>query len=349
MTFYECNGLECAYVQTWEVWLMNFKSIVGHEDIIRHFKSSIEMNKVGHAYIIAGEPDSGKKMLSRAFATTLQCEEGGVEPCGECQSCRQMVSGNQPDVIMLEPAKEGTISVDDIREQVVDSICIKPYKSRYKIYIVPNAQNMTVQAQNALLKTIEEPPAYGIVLLLTTNVDKMLPTVVSRCIVLNTKPIRERDMLGYLEKHMGISEEKAYFCLDFAQGNLGKAIKLATNEEYSQVVDSVVSTLKNIQNMDADDLAKAVSDIEQFKMSLDDYMDLMMMWYRDVLMFKVTGNIDKLLFKGEYSSLKNQAKLLSYKTIEDKINAIEKAKRRLDVNANFDITIELLLLTLKES
>lgn len=328
---------------------MNFKGIVGHEDIIRHFKSSIEMDKVGHAYIIAGEPDSGKKMLARAFATTLQCEAGGVEPCGECQSCRQMASSSQPDVVMLVPEKEGTITVDEVREQVLDSICIKPYKSKYKIYIIPNAQNMTVQAQNALLKTIEEPPQYGIILLLTTNIDKMLPTVESRCIVLNTKPVRERDMLDYLEKHMGVSEEKAYFCLDFAQGNLGKAIKLATNEEYVQIVDAVVGTLKNIQHMDADDLAKAVSDIEQFKLSIDDYMDIMMMWYRDVLMLKVTGNPDKLLFKGEYSSLKKQAGVLSYKTIEDKINAIEKAKRRLDVNANFDVTIELLLLTLKEN
>jgi len=327
---------------------MGFTNIVGHEDIIRHFKSSIEMDKISHAYIINGEVDSGKKMLANAFAATLQCETGALEPCDKCQSCLQIETGNHPDIITVTHEKPNVISVDEIREQVVDSIGIKPYKSKYKIYIVPDAQLMNVQAQNAILKTIEEPPEYGVILLLTSNLDKLLPTVQSRCMLLNTKPIRERDMLGFLQKNMGLTEEKAYFCLDFAQGNLGKAIKLATNEEYVQVIDSVVDVMKKIFDLDVDDLAIAVSHIEQFKMSIDDYLDLMMMWYRDVLMFKVTGNVDKLLFKGEYSTIKKQAAMLSYKAIEDNINAIEIAKKRLDVNANFDVTMELLLLTLKE-
>ncbi len=327
---------------------MGFTNIVGHEDIIRHFKSSIEMDKISHAYIINGEVDSGKKMLANAFAATLQCEAGALEPCDSCQSCLQISTGNHPDIITVTHEKPNVISVDEIREQVVDSIGIKPYKSKYKIYIIPDAQLMNVQAQNAILKTIEEPPEYGVILLLTSNLDKLLPTVQSRCMLLNTKPIRERDMLGFLQKNMGLTEEKAYFCLDFAQGNLGKAIKLATNEEYVQVIDSVVDVMKKIFDLDVDDLAIAVSHIEQFKMSIDDYLDLMMMWYRDVLMFKVTGNVDKLLFKGEYSTIKKQAAMISYKAIEDNINAIEIAKKRLDVNANFDVTMELLLLTLKE-
>ena len=176
----------------------------------------------------------------------------------------------------------------------------------------------------------------------------MLSTVMSRCMVLNTKPIRERDMLEYLTKEMGLSEDKAYFCLDFAQGNLGKAIKLASNDEYVQIIESVVKVLKSIPEMDVEDLTWAVSQIDKFKLSIDDYLDLMMMWYRDVLLFKVTGNVNKLLFKNEYSSMKSHAGLLSYESIENKIDAIAKAKKRIDVNANFDMTMELLLLTLKE-
>ncbi len=328
---------------------MIFKHIVGHEDIIRHFKSSIEMGKVSHAYILNGEVDSGKKMLARVFARTLQCEEGGTEPCGKCQSCLQAETMNHPDIITVTHEKPDVISVEEIRQQLVESIGIKPYKSRYKIYIVPDAQLMNVQAQNALLKTIEEPPEYGVIMLLTSNIDKLLPTVTSRCMVLNTKPIRERDMLEYLVKELGLTEERAYFCLDFAQGNLGKAIKLAKNEEYSAIVDSVVNVLKKIHELDVDDLTTAVSHIEQFKLSIDDYMDLMMMWYRDVLMLKVTGNIDKLLFKQEYSTMKKQAGVMSYQDIEEKINAIARAKERIMVHANFDVTMELLLLTLKEN
>ncbi|MBQ9233080.1 MAG: DNA polymerase III subunit delta' [Lachnospiraceae bacterium] len=326
---------------------MNFRDIVGHEDIIKHFKSSIEMDKVAHAYIINGEVGSGKKALARAFSKTLQCEAGGVDPCERCQSCRQAETDNHPDIIFVTHEKS-VISVNDIRQQVVNTIDIKPYKSRYKIYIIEESELMTTEAQNALLKTIEEPPEYGIIMLLTSNVEKLLPTVISRSIVLNIKPVRERDILDYLTKEMGLTEDKAYFCLDFAQGNLGKAIKLAGNDEYVHIVESVVNVLTHIPDMDVDGLARSMSDIERFKLSMDDYMDLMMMWYRDVLMLKVTGNIDKLLFKEQYSTLKKQAGVLSYSAIDDKITAIETAKTRIDVNANFDVTMELLLLTLKE-
>ncbi len=328
---------------------MDFKSIVGHEDIIKHFKRSIELGKVSHAYIINGEVDSGKKMLAGAFAKTLQCEAGGTDPCDNCRSCTQADAGSHPDIIICHHENPNLFSVKEVREQIVGTITTKPYRSKYKVYIVPDVHLMNMEAQNALLKSIEEPPEYAVILLISANIDKLLPTVLSRCMVLNTKPIRERDMLQYLVKDMGLSEDRAYFCLDFAQGNLGKAIRLANNDEYVQVIDSVVSVMKQIHTMDVEDLAWAMNSIEKFKLSMNNYMDLMMMWYRDALMLKVTGQPDKLMFKSEYSTMKKQAGLMSYETIENKINAIETAKKRLDVNANFDVTMELLLLTLKEN
>ena len=327
---------------------MGFKEIVGHEDIIAHFKSSIETGNVGHAYIISGDAGSGKKALAYAFADTLECEAGGTEPCGNCQSCLQISTGNYPDIITVTHEKPNLISVDEVREQLVNTVDVKPYKGKYKIYVIPDAELLNVQAQNAILKTIEEPPAYAVILLLTTNLDKLLETVQSRCLKLQTKPIRERDVLAYLMNVMGLTKEKAYFCLDCAQGNLGKAIKLAGNEEYAEIVDSVVNVLTHIGDMDVETLGKAVKDIEQFKMSMNDYMDLMMMWYRDAMMIKITGNVDKILFKNEFSTLKKQAGKLTFKSIEDKIDAIAKAEQRLLANANFEVTIELLLLTLKE-
>ena len=327
---------------------MGFKGIVGHEDIIAHFKSNIETGNVAHAYIISGDAGSGKKALAYAFAETLECEAGGTEACGTCQSCLQVSTGNYPDIITVTHEKPNLISVDEVRDQLINTIDIKPYKGKHKIYIIPDAELLNVQAQNAMLKTIEEPPAYAVILLLTTNLDKLLETVKSRCLKLQTKPIRERDVLAYLTNVMGLTKEKAYFCLDFAQGNLGKAIKLAGNDEYAAIVDSVVGVLAHIDEMDVETLGKAVKDIEQFKMSMNDYMDLMMMWYRDAMMLKVTGNVDKILFKNEFSTLKKQAGKLTFKSIEDKIDAIAKAEQRLLANANFEVTIELLLLTLKE-
>ena len=111
-------------------------------------------------------------MLAGLFAKTLQCEAGGTDPCGTCRSCIQCDSGNQPDIIWVTHEKPTVISVDDIREQVNNDIIIKPYSSRYKIYIIPEAELMNPQAQNALLKTIEEPPEYAITMLLTNNLTR---------------------------------------------------------------------------------------------------------------------------------------------------------------------------------
>ena len=328
--------------------MTTFRDVVGHESIIGHFKSSIEQGKVAHAYLIHGEKGTGKKMLAGLFAKTLQCEAGGKDPCGTCRSCIQCDSGNQPDIIWVTHEKPTVISVDDIREQVNNDIIIKPYSSRYKIYIIPEAELMNPQAQNALLKTIEEPPEYAIIMLLTNNLDKMLPTILSRCITLNLKPVGELDMMEYLSR-MGIPQAKAKFCVGFAFGNLGKAVRLATSEEYNEIKHDCVQILKDINRMEIYDLIDAVKKMSKYKLDIYDYLDIMMMWYRDILMLKVSGSPDKLLFKEEYATLKQQANYISYEGIENVLKALDKVKVRLEANVNFDIAMELLLLTIKEN
>lgn len=328
--------------------MTTFRDVVGHESIIGHFKSSIEQGKVAHAYLIHGEKGTGKKMLAGLFAKTLQCEAGGTDPCGTCRSCIQCDSGNQPDIIWVTHEKPTVISVDDIREQVNNDIIIKPYSSRYKIYIIPEAELMNPQAQNALLKTIEEPPEYAIIMLLTNNLDKMLPTILSRCITLNMKPVGELDMMEYLSR-MGIPQAKAKFCVGFAFGNLGKAVRLATSEEYNEIKHDCVQILKDINRMEIYDLIDAVKKMSKYKLDIYDYLDIMMMWYRDILMLKVSGSPDKLLFKEEYATLKQQANYISYEGIENVLKALDKVKVRLEANVNFDIAMELLLLTIKEN
>ena len=145
--------------------MAGFADVLGHEQTIAHMKKAIELGKVSHAYIINGEKGSGKKLLAGIFAQTLQCQEKGTEPCMHCQSCLQAQSMNQPDIIRVTHEKPNTISVEDIRGQLNGDIQIKPYSSPYKIYIVDEAEKLSPQAQNALLKTIEEPPAYAVILL----------------------------------------------------------------------------------------------------------------------------------------------------------------------------------------
>ena len=217
--------------------MSGFKDVVGHSEIIQYIQNAVTEDKVSHAYILNGEKGSGKKMLAGLFAQTLQCEKGGAEPCYECHSCKQAVSGNHPDIIWVTHEKPNSISVDDIRVQINGDIQVKPYNGKYKIYIVPDADMMTVQAQNALLKTIEEPPAYAVILLLTENAISLLPTICSRCVKLKLRNIKDQLVKRYLMEQLQVPDYKADVCTAFAQGNIGKAAMLAGSEHFNEIKD----------------------------------------------------------------------------------------------------------------
>lgn len=329
--------------------MANYSDIIGHEDIVKHFKSSIELGKISHAYILNGEKGSGKKTLAAVVAKSLQCESGEADPCGTCKSCLQAESGNQPDIIWVTHEKPNVISVDEIRTQILNDIELKPYSSRYKIYIVPDAQLMNTQAQNAILKTLEEPPEYAIIMLLTNNVDKFLPTIISRCIVLNFRPVEPLHMVDYLVNQIGIDREKARFCTDFAQGNLGKAVRLAISLDYNEIKEDSLRLLRRIQDMDMDEIIQAVRNMGKYKLDITDYIDIMTMWFRDLLMVKISNSPNKLIFKDEFSVMKKQASHVSYEGLEEILQALDKLKIRLEANVNFDIAMELMLLTMKEN
>ena len=329
--------------------MAGFHDILGPEQIIAHLQNAIEEDKVSHAYIFNGPEASGKMMLAEAFAMALQCEGEGKRPCLECRSCRQAADHNQPDIIYVSHEKPNTIGVDDIRTQINNDIDIKPYSSRYKVYIVDEAQKMNQQAQNALLKTIEEPPAYAIILLLTTNADSFLQTILSRCITLNLKAVKEDKIKEYLMKHYQIPDYQADICAAFSQGNVGKAIQLASSEEFGELKASVLQLMKRLEDIDLYEMTGAVKQIAEYKLSVNDYFDLMMIWFRDVLYLKATNDVDGLIFKDEVYDIKKQAAKRSYQGIEIILEALEKAKIRLNANVNFDLVIELLLLTIKEN
>lgn len=329
--------------------MAQFKDIVGHEQIIEHLKNSVKMEKVSHAYILDGPPKSGKMMLAEAFAMLLQCEHGGEEPCMECHSCRQASGRNQPDIVYVSHEKPNTISVDDIRTQLNQDIAIRPYSSKYKIYIVDEAEKMNQQAQNALLKTIEEPPAYAVVLLLTTNADAFLPTILSRCVTLRLKAVPDEQIKQYLMRQYQIPDYQAQVCTAFAQGNVGKAVQLASSDHFKEVKASALQLLKRIQDIELYEMTAAVKQIGEYKLEINDYFDLMMVWYRDVLLYKATKDVNDLIFKDEVYDIQRQAERSSYSGIQTILKALQKAQMRLNANVNFDLVIELLLLTMKEN
>lgn len=327
----------------------SFKDVVGHKDILKYISSAVENNRVSHAYILNGERGSGKKMLANLFAMTLLCETGDNEPCGKCHSCKQAESGNHPDIIRVTHEKPNSISVDDIRTQVNNTVDIKPYQGPYKVYIIPQADMMTPQAQNAILKTIEEPPSYAVFLLLTENAETLLPTINSRCVMLKLRNIKDTLIKKYLMENLEIPDYKADMCTAFAQGNMGRAIMLANSDHFNEIREEAVQLLKHISEMELNEIVAAVKNISVYKLEITDYLDIIKIWYRDVLLYKATKEIDKVVFKDQLQSIKEQARKSSYEGIELILESLEKAKARLKANVNFDLVMELLFLTIKEN
>ena len=327
----------------------SFKDVVGHKDILKYISSAVENNRVSHAYILNGERGSGKKMLANLFAMTLLCETGDNEPCGKCHSCKQAESGNHPDIIRVTHEKPNSISVDDIRTQVNNTVDIKPYQGPYKVYIIPQADMMTPLAQNAILKTIEEPPSYAVFLLLTENAETLLPTINSRCVMLKLRNIKDTLIKKYLMENLEIPDYKADMCTAFAQGNMGRAIMLANSDHFNEIREEAVQLLKHISEMELNEIVAAVKNISVYKLEITDYLDIIMIWYRDVLLYKATKEIDKVVFKDQLQSIKEQARKSSYEGIELILESLEKAKARLKANVNFDLVMELLFLTIKEN
>lgn len=329
--------------------MAGFKDIIGQEQIKEHLQNAITMKKVSHAYIINGERAAGKEFIANIFAAALQCEKQGTEACGECHSCIQAKSGNQPDIIRITHEKPNSIGVDDIRMQINNDIAIKPYGSPYKVYIMNEAEKMTVQAQNALLKTLEEPPAYAVILLLTTNVNNLLSTVLSRCVILNMKPVRDDLVKAFLMKELQIPDYKAEICVAFARGNIGKAKLLASSEDFEQVKEEAVTLLKYIHDMEIHEVMLAIKKITEYKLDVNDYLDILGVWYRDVLLFKATSDANQIIFRDEIQHIRKVADRSTYEGIETIIEALATAKNRLNANVSFELTMELLLLTIREN
>ena len=323
--------------------------IVGHKDIIDYIEKVTRQDCPSHAYIICGEHGSGKTLLSALFAMALQCEDRENSPCMKCRACRQAVDRNHPDIILVTHEKPQSISVDEIRDQLIRDISIRPYQGKYKVYIVEEAEKMTVQAQNALLKTLEEPPSYGVIFLLTVNPDMLLDTIRSRCVTLKLRGIKDSLVKKYLMEAEGIDEERADICAAFAQGSIGKARDLASSDSFNEMIRDMLHLLKYIDEMEPYEIMAALKEVQKYKLSAEEYFDLLAVWYRELLLYKATGDPNQLVFRNEFRTIREQASKTTYEGIESILQALQKAKVRLRANVGFDLTAELLILTIKEN
>lgn len=177
---------------------MGLEALLGNERLKENLAQSVARGHISHFYLISGPEGSGKHTLARLLGAAILCQ-GRDKPCLHCNPCRKVMDGNHPDFITVDDPEKKTVTVELIRQARAD-MYIQPNESAYKIYLFPRAQDMGIPGQNALLKVLEEPPKYGVFLLLTDNPDKLLPTVRSRCTELKMLPLSRQVLLGQLEK-----------------------------------------------------------------------------------------------------------------------------------------------------
>ena len=329
----------------------SFDDIIGQDTIISHLKSAISEGKPSHAYIFCGDEGCGKRLLADRFSAGLLCEGEGDRPCGACIPCMQTGSGNHPDIVYVTHEKKN-ITVGDIRTQVVSDVSIKPYSGRFKIYIIEDADKMNEEAQNALLKTLEEPPEYAVILLLAQNTGAFLQTILSRCVLLRFVPLSSEQIMKYLNTNYQIVDYLGKLCAAFSNGSIGKAVKYARSEEFSKAREQVLRLVKNIESMSLADISARLNELNPSKntestFSFDDYLNLLGIWYHDVLIFKATRDINKVVFQDEIRELGKQATNLSYDRVSGIIDAIDRTRQRLNANVYFDVAVELLLIKIK--
>ena len=262
-------------------------------------------------------------------------------------ACMQAASRNHPDIIHITHEKS-RIGVDNIRNTLIDDIAIKPFSAPFKIYIMDEAERMTEQAQNALLKTLEEPPAYAVIILITTNTGAFLQTILSRCITLQFKPLPNKLITDYLMTNEKLPDYFAKLCASFSGGSLGQALKFTKNSEFEQIKNEVLELMRNIDSISIDAISEAVADLSTKKTDINTYIDLMHLWFRDILMFKATQDANRLVFLDELMTIKRQASKYGFESLGRILDAFYTLQDRLNANVNFDTAMQLLFLNMRE-
>ncbi|MCI8633333.1 MAG: DNA polymerase III subunit delta' [Lachnospiraceae bacterium] len=327
----------------------SFSAILGHEGPKAHLKAATASGQLGHAYLLEGIRGIGKKTLTDAFVKALLCQhrsEDG-ESCGSCAACRSFDHHNHPDVKRIAPAEDkNSISVKQIREELIKDINICPYDSLRKVYIIEAADKLTIEAQNAMLKTLEEPPTYGIIVLLAESSTSFLPTVLSRCVRISLQPLNQALIGDWLQKR-GIPKEKANMAAAFAQGAPGQALQLCENEEFEEIRRAVFDFLARIPEASQLEVMRGQQLWEKYKSAQDKLFSFMLVWYRDILVYQETGEPGRLLCSDQTRTICGLAAYYSSEKLIQIVETILDIDKKLKANANPALAIDCLLMILK--
>ena len=324
--------------------MYTFEEIRGNTPLVEQLRRSAASGRSSHAYLFLGGAGAGKRLIANTFAKALQGEK---RPCDSCKSCHAFNHGNHPDVIYFQPLKNGkTYTIEDVREQLLETVDLKPFQYEKKIYIIEKADTLNIQSQNALLKTLEEPPAHAVFLLLAERAEAFLPTILSRVVVMKIRPLSAETIADYLMQAGHLAEE-SHILSAYAQGRIGQALELVEDEGFREMRQDILGKLEVLPSMSEGDAYLLAKDLEGYKNDLR-FLDIMELWYRDLLTAKSLREEGYLIQRDKkdaiFRAAKEPAALLAKKAA-----AVRTARMRLAQNANFRLTMEVMLMDLKET
>lgn len=291
---------------------MGFENLIGNEKVKELLTKSINSNTILHSYLFVGIEGIGKSLFAKEFAKAILCLEEN-KYCMKCTSCLEIENNNHPDFMQIEP-DGNSVKIEQIRF-LQQKIAEKPIISKNKVYIINNADSMTKEAQNSLLKTLEEPPEYAVIILIASNESNLLNTIKSRCTKIAFQTIENEKIERYIKEN--VSENVTKSMIDMCGGSIGKALKLKEGQEIYEELEKLV------QNLDTKDLIDIMNNTELFSKSKENIYEILD--YLNIILYN-TRSINKI----------------------NCIKLVEEAKKRLQANSNFDMTIDNLLIKMWE-
>jgi len=341
---------------------MTFSSIIGHDRPVSILKRAIQNDAVAHAYLFSGEQGIGKRLTARAFAAALSCQAAGpAGGCGVCSSCRKVASGAHPDVRVVMPesqdeqllatlnSKEAAKASDDIKidqiRRAQESISLKPSEGQKKVLIVDGAEAMNDAAQNAFLKTLEEPPGDSLIILISAMPQSLLPTIRSRCQELKFQPLPRPVLAAVLQERRGLDAGDAWFAAALSRGSLGRALDMDVQKEKADR-EQVLALWDGLKGMRNDEILALADGVAKDREGFDRILDIGIEWLRDLLVYQETGDERLLVFAGAIDRIRNeQGRFSLHKSLRD-IDLFILSRDMLERRVSAQLVVENLFLKL---
>ena len=308
------------------------KDFIGHENIIRSFNMAIASEKLSHAHLIVGEDGLGKSVVAKDFALKILGKKDNKQ---------------YADILEFRNSKK-SIGVDEVRK-IIDETNKKPYEGDKKVVIIYDGDKLTTQAQNAFLKTIEEPPRGVYIIILSENIEAILNTIRSRCQIHKLNRLSVDEIRNFILKKYGDLDSKYIDIINtFSDGIPGRAEKFIEDNVFNELRVLILDIIKKISEKNINNIIKYEEDLIKYKDFYEEILNMFLLYIRDIIMYKELGNDNYILNRDKIHEIKELSNMLSFKTLDLMINVINETRYTLDSNVSASMTFDVMLLNMLE-